>query len=333
MSEYIVITGLSGGGRTEASRTFEDLGWFIIDNLPCAHPRWLSSPVPRLEHRQGRPRRGAGPHRRREPPRISALRAMGDRVRVLFLDASTERLVQRYESARRRHPFAAEGGISNAIEAERVALEGLKGEADVVVDTSDLNVHELRSRIGELFAGEAPSTLLRTRVMSFGYKHGLPRDVDIVIDCRFLPNPHWIDTLRPKSGLDGDVVDYVLHQPVSRPFLVELERTLASSSRPTCGRKSFLSIAFAARAATGRSSWPSRSPRSAPPRPRTHRRPPRHRPLTSRCSGASPYPRRWGTENRSGRRTVGEAGQVCEPGRCQLGGGAATALTRGASSE
>jgi UPF0042 nucleotide-binding protein len=139
----------------------------------------------------------------------------------------------------------ADGGISDAIEAERVALEPLKAEADIVIDTSDLNVHELRGRIGELFGDESPSTLLRTRVTSFGYKHGLPRDVDIVIDCRFLPNPHWIDELRPKSGLDGEVVEYVLHQPVARPFLVEFERTLALLV-PAYVRegKSFLSIAF-----------------------------------------------------------------------------------------
>jgi UPF0042 nucleotide-binding protein len=248
MSEYVVITGLSGGGRTEASRTFEDLGWFIIDNLPA-------SLIPKVAELAGAPGSSidkvalaVAPGRKDDEellPAIAALRATGDRVRVLFLDAATERLVQRYESARRRHPFAAEGGISNAIEAERVALEGLKGEADVVIDTSDLNIHELRSRIGELFAGEAPSALLRTRVMSFGYKHGLPRDVDIVFDCRFLPNPHWIDGLRPKSGLDGDVVDYVLQQPVARPFLVELERTLALLI-PAYVRegKSFLSIAF-----------------------------------------------------------------------------------------
>jgi RNase adapter protein RapZ len=249
MGEYVVITGQSGGGRTEASRTFEDLGWFIIDNLPA-------SLIPKVAELAGAPGSSIekvalaiAPGRSDDEellPAISALRSTGDRVRVVFLDTSTERLVQRYESARRRHPFAAAGGgISDAIEAERLALEGLKGEADIVIDTSDLNVHELRSRIGELFADESPSHLLRTRVMSFGYKHGLPRDVDIVLDCRFLPNPHWIPELRPKSGLDGEVVDYVLQQPVARPFLFELERTLALLI-PAYVRegKSFLSIAL-----------------------------------------------------------------------------------------
>jgi UPF0042 nucleotide-binding protein len=249
MGEYVVITGLSGGGRTEASRTFEDLGWFTIDNLPAAL-------IPKVAELGNAPASASdkvalavAPGRDDDAellPAVSALRAASDRVRVLFLDASTERLVQRYESARRRHPFAGEGGgISAAIEAERVALEGLKAEADVVIDTSDLNVHEFRSRVAELFADTAPSAALSTRVMSFGYKHGLPRDVDIVLDCRFLPNPHWIDELRPKSGLDREVVDYVLDQPVARPFLVELERTL-SLLVPAFVRegKSFLSIAF-----------------------------------------------------------------------------------------
>jgi UPF0042 nucleotide-binding protein len=248
VSEYVVITGVSGGGRTEASRTFEDLGWFIIDNLPAA----LIPKVAELASAPGstidKVALAVAPGRTDDQelvPAIAALRVTGDRVRVVFLDASTDRLVQRYESARRRHPFLADGGISDAIEAERVALEPLKAEADIVIDTSDLNVHELRGRIGELFGDEAPGARLRTRVMSFGYKHGLPRDVDIVIDCRFLPNPHWVDELRAKSGLDRDVIDYVLGQPVARPFLVEFERTLALLV-PAYVRegKSFLSIGF-----------------------------------------------------------------------------------------
>jgi UPF0042 nucleotide-binding protein len=248
MSEYVVITGLSGGGRTEASRTFEDLGWFIIDNLPA-------SLIPKVAELAGAPGStiervalAIAPGRTDHDeilPAISALRAAGAHVRVVFLEASTERLVQRYESARRRHPFAADAGIVEAVDAERTALEGLKAEADIVIDTTDLNVHELRARIGEMFADDGTSHLLRTRVSSFGYKHGLPRDVDMVIDCRFLPNPHWVDQLRPKSGLDDEVAAYVLGQPVARPFLHELERTLALLV-PAYVRegKSFLSIAF-----------------------------------------------------------------------------------------
>jgi UPF0042 nucleotide-binding protein len=248
VSEYVVIAGLSGGGRTEASRTFEDLGWFTIDNLPAS----LISKVADLAGAPGSPidkvALAVAIGRTDDEqllPALETLRATNARVRVVFLDASTERLVQRYESARRRHPFLVDAGIEDAIEAERAALEPVKGEADIVIDTSDLNVHELRSRITELFAGEEPSAKLRTRVMSFGYKHGLPRDVDIVIDCRFLPNPHWVEELRPKTGLDDQVAEYVLSQPVARPFLGEFERMLATLV-PAYVRegKSFLSIAF-----------------------------------------------------------------------------------------
>jgi UPF0042 nucleotide-binding protein len=247
MSEYVVVTGLSGGGRTEMSRTLEDLGWFIIDNVPA-------SLIPKVGELASAPgstieRVGLGvPFRPDDDeilPAIAALRANGNRVRIVFLDASTERLVQRYESARRRHPFATEVGLAVAIEAERDALRPLKEVADIVIDTSDLNVHELRARIGELFADESLDTALRTRVSSFGYKHGLPRDVDLVLDCRFLPNPHWDEVLRPQSGRDPAVVDYVLGQPVARPFLHELERMLALLL-PAYVRegKSFLSVAF-----------------------------------------------------------------------------------------
>lgn len=248
MSEYVVIAGLSGGGRTEASRTFEDLGWFIIDNLPAS----LISKVADLAGAPGssidKIALAVAPGRTDDEqllPAIAALRASTERVRVLFLEASTERLVQRYESARRRHPFLADAGLEDAVEAERAALEAVKGEADIVIDTSDLNVHELRARIIELFAGEEPNEHLRTRILTFGYKHGLPRDVDMVIDCRFLPNPHWIEELRPKTGLDDDVANYVLEQPVAKPFLEQLDRLLSLLIPAYMHEgKSFLSIAF-----------------------------------------------------------------------------------------
>jgi RNase adapter protein RapZ len=246
MSEYVVVAGLSGAGRTEASRTLEDLGWFIIDNLPAAL-------IPKVAELAGAPGSsiarvalavGAGRHDDELLPAIVALRATGDRVRIVFLEASVEALVRRYESTRRRHPFT-DGSIAESIEAERSALEPIKAEADAVIDTSDLNVHELRARIVELFGGDSDEARMRVRVTSFGYKHGLPLDVDMVLDCRFLPNPHWIDELRPKTGLDPEVAAYVMEQPVARPFLVELERLLAMLV-PAYGRegKSYLSVAF-----------------------------------------------------------------------------------------
>ena len=127
-------------------------------------------------------------------------------MRVLFLEATTEVLVRRYESTRRRHPRGAGEQLAEAIEQERALLEPVKAEADVVVDTTDLNVHQLRDRIAELFGdGERDEHHMQTDVLSFGYKHGLPTDVDIVLDCRFLPNPHWVDELRPLTGLDPAV--------------------------------------------------------------------------------------------------------------------------------
>ena len=156
---------------------------------------------------------------------IAELRASGARVRILYLEASTATLVRRYESTRRRHPFG-DTGLTEAIEGERVALEAVKAEADVAIDTSDLNVHELRDRLVDLFGTESPTGAMTTQVVSFGYKHGLPIDVDVVLDCRFLPNPHWVEELRPLTGLDSPVSDYVLAQPLTGAFLERLERML-----------------------------------------------------------------------------------------------------------
>src|SRR5262249_10237628 len=141
--------------------------------------------------------------------------------------ASDEVLVRRYDASRRKHPLAAEDRVSDGIAQERRLLGDLKGEADVVVDTSELNVHELRDRLRELFGDPAHTEgSLRTSVVSFGYTHGLPVDVDLVFDCRFLPNPHWVDELRPLPGTDPKVRDYVLGAPEARAFLDELEQLL-----------------------------------------------------------------------------------------------------------
>ena len=136
-------------------------------------------------------------------------------------------LVRRYEDTRRRHPLVGENdSLTAAIEREISLLEPVKAEADVVIDTGDLNVHDLRQRIVELFGDPATDQLMRTSVTSFGYKHGLPRDVDLVFDCRFLPNPHWIEELRPLTGLDEPVRDYVLGQDATREFLLRLDQLL-----------------------------------------------------------------------------------------------------------
>jgi UPF0042 nucleotide-binding protein len=247
MSEYVVITGMSGAGRTEVSRNLEDLGWFVIDNLPpslIAKVAELAS-APASTFDKVALAVGTGRYDGEIIPALAALRDHGDRVRVIFLDASTEALVRRYESSRRRHPFAPERPVADAIEAERVALGPLKEEADVVVDTSDLNVHQLRDRIVSIFGGDTPHLHLRVHVLSFGFKHGVPIDVDCMFDCRFLPNPHWIDELRPQTGLDEPVAGFVLRQDVAKPFLTELER-LYSILIPHYVRegKAYLTVAF-----------------------------------------------------------------------------------------
>ncbi len=179
-------------------------------------------------------------------PSVAALRAADTRVRVLFLDASTEVLVRRYEGTRRRHPTATdETSLAEAIAVERELLEPVKEEADVVVDTSDLNVHQLRDRILDLFGQDDPSVGMQTTVVSFGYKHGVPLDVDLVLDCRFLPNPHWEEELRPQTGLDGPVRAFVLRQPETKAFLAKLEDLLdLLLPAYTAEGKSYLTIAF-----------------------------------------------------------------------------------------
>ena len=175
---------------------------------------------------------------------IADLRSSGARVRILFLEASTARLVQRYESTRRPHPFG-DMGLTEAIDGERAELEAVKAESDVAIDTSDLNVHQLRARLVELFGTESPGGDMQTKVVSFGYKHGLPLDVDIVLDCRFLSNPHWVEELRPLRGTDAPVRDYVLGQPVTEAFLSSL-RSMLEPLMPAYATegKSYLTVAF-----------------------------------------------------------------------------------------
>jgi len=225
-AEFLLITGLSGAGRSNAANTFEDLGWFVIDNLPPA----LIGKVADLVRAPGSTTErialvvGTGAlleYLDELPAALEDLRATGSRVRILFLEASDEVLIRRYENTRRPHPLAAER-VSEAIELERQALEPVRAEADVIVDTTDLNVHQLRDRLLEIFARDAEHDL-QTNVVSFGFKYGVPLDVDMVFDCRFLPNPHWVDELRPQTGLDDAVRDYVLDQAESAEFLGKID--------------------------------------------------------------------------------------------------------------
>ena len=246
MSEFVVITGLSGAGRSQAGDILEDQGWFVIDNLPPS----LMPKVAELGQAPGTLNQivlviGAGRYHEDVVPGLSAVRAQGSRVRILYLEASTDVLVRRYESTRRRHPLAVDRTLAEAIDAERLLLEPVRAEADVVVDTSELNVHQLRDRILDLFGGEIPDSGMRTTITSFGFKHGLPLDTDVVLDCRFLPNPYWVEHLRDLTGLDAPVRDYVLGQEATGDFLDALDRLLQLLLPAFVAEgKAYLTIAF-----------------------------------------------------------------------------------------
>jgi RNase adapter protein RapZ len=227
--DVTIITGMSGAGRSEAANVLEDLGFFVIDNLPPM----LIGKVAELARGSEKPSRYAlvvdvrsGDFLHDLSSAIEELQRNGARTRVLFLDAADDALVRRYEASRRRHPLSDSERVVEGIARERGLLEQLKGDADIIVDTSNLNVHELRDRLHELFGDQATSSGLQVNVVSFGYKHGLPLDVDLVFDCRFLPNPHWVDELRPFTGLDPNVVEYVVNQEPTREYLGEIDRLL-----------------------------------------------------------------------------------------------------------
>lgn len=227
MVEFVVVAGLSGAGRTTAANVFEDLGWYVIDNLPPT----LIHQVADLARRAGSGGPGAGRVvlvvgrsvvGEELLAAVEQLRSGGDRVSVVFLDAPDDVLVRRFDDRRRRHPLSGHAerlAVAESIAAERAILGPVKSGADLVIDTGDLNVHQLRDRLFELFAGSRPLNALTVSVVSFGFKHGLPLDADIVLDVRFLPNPHWVPELRPLSGLDPVVRDHVLGQPLARDFL------------------------------------------------------------------------------------------------------------------
>ena len=219
MAEIVLITGLSGAGRSGTANVLEDLGWNVIDNLPTALVGKIvelaavpGSAVDRLALVAGRQHGDILPN-------VAAIRAEGHDVTVLFLDASSSELVKRYDATRRRHPMAQDAeGLIEAIELERAVLEPVREAADLVIDTTGLNVHELRERVTVAFDA-VQSEQMQLAVESFGYKHGLPLDADIVMDVRFLPNPHWVDELRPLTGHDPVVRDYVLNRDQTREFL------------------------------------------------------------------------------------------------------------------
>jgi RNase adapter protein RapZ len=225
--DIVIITGMSGAGRSTAAKSLEDLGWFVVENLP---PALLPTMLDLADRASIAGIAAIIDVRSRAfstdlKSAISSLGARGVAPHVLFLEASDSALVQRFENVRRPHPMQGPGTILDGINAERELLRAVRGDSDIVLDTSALNVHELRARMHGYFGGDS-MTGLRLNIISFGYKYGLPVDADLVADCRFLPNPHWVPELRPQSGLDAPVRDYVLGQPAASAFIAAYLRVL-----------------------------------------------------------------------------------------------------------
>ncbi|MHA6763424.1 RNase adapter RapZ [Streptacidiphilus sp. PAMC 29251] len=227
--ELVIISGMSGAGRSTAAKCLEDLGWFVVDNLP---PSLIPTMVDLGARSQGAVARiGAVVDVRGRSffddllTSLEDLEKRGVRLRVVYLEASDDALVRRFESVRRPHPLQGDGRIVDGIAQERTLLRDLRGEADLVIDTSSLNVHELRAKLDAQFSDDLEPQL-RATVMSFGFKYGLPVDADLVVDCRFLPNPHWVPELRPRTGTDDEVARYVFDQPGAKEFLDQYAETL-----------------------------------------------------------------------------------------------------------
>ena len=228
MAEVVLITGLSGAGRSAVADVLEDLGWFVVDNLPTALIGTIVELAAKPTSDIERLALVAGRQHAEVLTCVGELRAESHDVRMVFLDASTPELVRRYDATRRRHPLADQtDGLVESIELERAMLEPVRAAADLVIDTSDLNVHQLKQRIDHAFDTISGSRL-QVAVESFGFKHGLPLDADIVMDVRFLPNPHWEEDLRPLTGHDPKVRDFVLETAAGSAFVDQFDELLGA---------------------------------------------------------------------------------------------------------
>jgi UPF0042 nucleotide-binding protein len=209
--ETLILTGMSGAGRSTVAHALEDLGWYVVDNLP---PSLLSALVSKGTGPQGKELAVVVDVRGGEffdelSQALAQLKTNSLPYRLVFLDATDQALVQRFESTRRPHPLQGEDRIVDGISRERVKLEEIRSQSDVAIDTTNLNVHQLEKRVGEIF-GKGAVNGVRINVLSFGYKYGIPVDADLVLDCRFIPNPHWNPELRPLTGLTEEVSSAVL---------------------------------------------------------------------------------------------------------------------------
>jgi UPF0042 nucleotide-binding protein len=232
-TDLVIVTGMSGGGRSTVARALENVGYYVVDNLPQA----LMLDMAELAYAAGGAARRTAmvlDVRSRAfstdlAGAVKALRDRGFHPQVVFVDADSEVLIRRFESVRRPHPMQGEGRLSDGIAAERVLLREAREQADVFIDTSHLNVNQLRARVEVMFAAEDVRRL-RVTVLSFGFKYGLPPDADFVIDARFLPNPHWVPELRDHSGREPEVSRYVLGQRGAITFVETLARLIGATA-------------------------------------------------------------------------------------------------------
>ncbi len=228
----VVVTGMSGAGRSTAANALEDLGWYVVDNLP---PTVLPEVCTQAKEN--------GIHRlavvldvrtrsffEQLPTMFTELAAAGTMPEILFLEAADDVIVRRQESVRRPHPLQGDGRLLDGITRERETIATLRAAADLVIDTSSINIHQLSSRVTHAY-GDAADDALRVTVVSFGFKNGIPVDADLVVDVRFLPNPHWVPELRPQTGLSAPVRDYVLAQDGAAEFLQRLQELLQVTTK------------------------------------------------------------------------------------------------------
>ena len=247
-TRFVLVTGLSGAGKTQALRFLEDLGYYCVDNLPASLIPTLAELAITPDH----PRKRiavcvdarAGEDLEHLPALVESVAEQGVRPEVLFLDSSNQVLLHRYSESRRRHPAAQEGDVEGGIRRERQLLEPIRAQADLLIDTSATSVAELRERIAAMFRNGGKSQELMVTVVSFGFRSGLPPEADLVFDVRFLPNPHYEPDLRDRTGNESDVRDFVLSNPAAAEFLERLQGLLTFLlPQYAAERKSYLTIA------------------------------------------------------------------------------------------